>query len=96
MHCEDAIQVEEVDGLVAGLLVCPEVIKPGEWLPKIWNGADGNEPALDGLEQVNQVLVPLTEQQNTVAWKLTGPRERYAPSLPVDYVTDVIIRECWN
>src|SRR6187551_1451208 len=34
----DAMLVSELDGLVAGLLVCPELILPGEWLPLVWGG----------------------------------------------------------
>jgi uncharacterized protein len=27
--------LEELDGFIAGLLVCPELIKPSEWLPVV-------------------------------------------------------------
>jgi uncharacterized protein len=29
---EDSMLLEELDGFVAGLLVCPEMIMPGDWL----------------------------------------------------------------
>ena len=29
----DAMCVSELDGYVAGLLLCPEMIPPSEWLP---------------------------------------------------------------
>jgi uncharacterized protein len=29
---EEAMLLEELDGLIAGLLVCPDLVKPGEWL----------------------------------------------------------------
>ena len=32
---EEAMIIEEFDGFVAGLLVCPELISPGEWLPTV-------------------------------------------------------------
>ena len=34
---EETMLIEELDGFIAGLLVCPDLIKPGEWLPIIWN-----------------------------------------------------------
>jgi yecA family protein len=34
---EETMLLEELDGFIAGLLVCPDLIKPGEWLPIIWN-----------------------------------------------------------
>ena len=41
----DAMSVSELDGFVAGLLLCPEMIAPSEWLPEVW-GMDG-EPEFD-------------------------------------------------
>jgi uncharacterized protein len=32
----DTMLVSELDGFVAGILVCPDVIMPSEWLPLIW------------------------------------------------------------
>jgi uncharacterized protein len=32
---EDAMLLGELDGFLAGLIVCPELIRPGEWLPQI-------------------------------------------------------------
>lgn len=32
----DGMTVSELDGFVAGLLVCPEMIMPSEWLPVVW------------------------------------------------------------
>ena len=39
---EDTMLLEELDGFIAGLLVCPDLIKPGEWLPIVWN-RDGED-----------------------------------------------------
>jgi uncharacterized protein len=42
---EEAMLLEELDGFIAGLLVCPDLIKPGEWLPMIGNrDAGGQHP----------------------------------------------------
>ena len=34
--------VGQVDGYVAGLVVCPEAIAPSEWLPAVWGGDGGS------------------------------------------------------
>src|SRR5512140_1911532 len=39
---EETMLLEELDGFIAGLLVCPDLIKPGEWLPIIWNRDSGH------------------------------------------------------
>ena len=40
--------LEELDGFIAGPLVCPELIMPSEWLPVVW-GSEGDEPAFIAL-----------------------------------------------
>ena len=92
---DGAMLVEEFDGFVAGLLVCPEMIAPSEWLPAVWSSADGDEPTFEGLEHVNRLLGPLMEHYNAVARALVDRPERYAPLFPVDEITDEIIWECW-
>ncbi len=41
---EEAMLLEELDGFVAGLIVCPDLIKPSEWLPFVWGAGGGEEP----------------------------------------------------
>ena len=33
---EDGMLLSEFDGFCAGVIVCPELIKPSEWLPHVW------------------------------------------------------------
>ena len=47
---EETMLLEELDGFTAGLLVCPDLIKPGEWLPIVWNrDSPDQQPAFDNL-----------------------------------------------
>jgi hypothetical protein len=39
---EETMLIEELDGFVAGLVVCPDLIKPSEWLPIVW-GQDSDD-----------------------------------------------------
>jgi uncharacterized protein len=34
----DAMLLSTLDGFLSGIVVCPELIRPGEWLPQIWGG----------------------------------------------------------
>jgi len=36
--------IEELDGSLAGILVCPNMIPPSAWLPVVWNSEGGEEP----------------------------------------------------
>ena len=32
------MSIGQLEGYVAGILVCPETIPPSEWLPAVWDG----------------------------------------------------------
>ena len=53
---DDAMLLEELDGFIAGLLICPDLIKPSEWLPVVWGSEEEDEPAFDNLDHLNRVL----------------------------------------
>ena len=63
----DAMLLEELDGFIAGLLICPELIKPSEWLPIVW-GSEEDEPAFYDipLDHLNRVLGLVMEHYNDV------------------------------
>ena len=37
---EEAMLLSELDGYLSGILVCPDLILPSEWLPPIWGAGD--------------------------------------------------------
>jgi uncharacterized protein len=93
---EEAMLLEELDGFIAGLLVCPDLIKPGEWLPIIWNrDGDDRQPAFDDLDHANKVLGLVMEHYNSVARTLMECPERYSPLFSVDTRNGDILWELW-
>lgn len=92
---EDAMLLEQLDGYVAGLLVCPDLIKPGEWLPAVWGNEDGSEPGFDSLEHLNRVLGLVMEHYNSVARTLIERPDHYAPLFAVDERNNDILWELW-
>lgn len=93
---EEAMLLEELDGFIAGLLVCPDLIKPGEWLPIIWNWDGGDQqPAFDDLDHANRVLGLIMEYYNSVARTLMERPERYSPLFSVDTRNGDILWELW-
>jgi len=92
---EDAMLLEELDGFIAGLLVCRELIKPGEWLPAVWRSEDGNEPAFDSLDHLNRVLGLVMEHYNGIARTLIERPDHYAPLFAVDERNNDILWELW-
>ena len=93
---EETMLLEELDGFIAGLLVCPELIKPGEWLPIIWNRDSADQQAaFDDLDHANRVLGLVMEHYNDVARTLMERPGRYAPLFAIDKRNDDILWELW-
>ena len=93
---EETMLLEELDGFIAGLLVCPDLIKPGEWLPIIWNRDSADQqPAFDNLDHVNRVLGLVMEHYNSVARTLMERPDRYSPLFSVDTRNGDVLWELW-
>jgi Uncharacterised protein family (UPF0149) len=90
---DDAMLLEELDGFIAGLLVCPELIKPSEWLPVVRGSEGEDEPTFDSLDHLNRVLGLVMEHYNDVARTLIEPR--YGPRFAVDKRHNEILWEIW-
>ena len=85
----------DADGFVAGLLVCPELIKPSEWLPVVWGSEEGDEPAFDSLDHLNRVLGLVMEHYNDVARTLIERPHSYGPLFAVDKRHNEVLWETW-
>jgi uncharacterized protein len=81
---EDAMLLEEFDGFVAGLLVCPEMIPPSEWLPLALGRDDDSKAVFDDLDHANRVLRLVMDHYNLVASMLLHDPGAYEPMLPVE------------
>jgi len=92
---EDAMLLEELDGFIAGLLVCPEMIKPSEWLPVVWGNDGEDDPAFDNIDHLNRVLGLVMDYYNDVARTLLERPDRYGPLFAVDKRHSEIIWELW-
>jgi uncharacterized protein len=93
---EETMLLEELDGFIAGLLVCPELIKPGDWLPIVWNRDSADQqPVFEDLDHVNRVLGLVMEHYNDVARTLMENPDRYSPLFAIDNGNDEMLWEFW-
>jgi uncharacterized protein len=89
----DAMLVSELDGFLAGLLVCPDLIMPSEWLPLVWGGDEETAPTFENARQAEQLVGLVMEHYNATAQDLQSGR--YAPVFEVDTRHDEVLWELW-
>jgi len=87
----DGMTLAEFDGYVAGLLVCPEMVMPSEWLPPIWGGAG----VLRDIEHVEQITQAIMKHYNVVARVLASDPDLYEPIYGADPNSDDLLWEPW-
>ncbi|WP_413721122.1 UPF0149 family protein [Silicimonas sp. MF1-12-2] len=90
---EDGMLLSEFDGFCAGLIVCPEIIPPSEWLPEVWgsNGPIG----LDSDHALQSAIDLIMGHYNEVTRSLIPPEFEYGPVLEHDSRTDETLWETW-
>src|ERR1700755_2059298 len=93
---EEAMLLEELDGFIAGLPACPELIMPRDLLSLVWHedGAD-QQPVFEDLDHANRVLGLIMEHYNDVARTLMECPDRYSPLFSVDTRNGDILWELW-
>ena len=89
----DAMCISELDGYVAGLLLCPEMIMPSEWLPEVWNM--DSEPEFMSVEQAQDTIGAVMGHYNRVAENLAQRSELYEILLEQAEGEDTPFWEFW-
>ena len=87
---EEAMVPSELDGFLAGIVICPEPILPSEWLPCIWGNA--GQP-FEGAAQAEDIIALIMARYNDIARTLQR-RGRFSPILEPD-IDDTFLWEIW-
>ena len=91
-----AMVLEELDGFIAGILVCPEPIAPGEWFAAAFGLDGGSTTPFDSIDHANTVLSLVMEHYDAVATTLEQNPDDYAPVLSPDEITGDPGWELWS
>ena len=87
---DDAMLLSELDGFLAGVIVCPEMIMPSEWMPVIWGDDEG--PVFDDMEQAQAISGLILGHYNDISRQLD--QGRYRPIFDFD-TDETILWEIW-
>jgi uncharacterized protein len=86
---DDAMMLSELDGFLAGIVTCPGMIMPSEWLPVVW----GEEaPEFESEQQAQHAMDLIMGHYNDIIRQLE--RNRYNPIYDIER-DDAILWEMW-
>lgn len=88
---DNAMMLSGLDGFLAGVVVCPDLIMPSEWMGLIWGEEEG--PVYDNLEQAQSINELIMGHYNDIIGQLD--RGRYSPIFDIDTRNDDIVWELW-
>lgn len=89
---DDGMLLSEFDGFCAGLIVCPEMVMPGEWLPCVWGDGADHFATMDALQSATDLVM---RHYNDVAVSLTPPQIEYGPLYDEDNRNGDVLWESW-
>jgi uncharacterized protein len=87
---DEAMLLTELDGFLAGILVCPEDVAQAEWLPFVWGGG---APPFEEAEDHRWFAGMVAAYAEELARALD--RGRYQPLLDVDERNGELLWEAW-
>jgi uncharacterized protein len=87
---DEAMLLSELDGFLAGLIVCPDMIMPSEWMPFVWGDDDG--PIFDSMVQVETISGLIMGHYNDIIRGLD--RSQHRPIYDVD-IDGTFLWEIW-
>jgi uncharacterized protein len=94
---DGAMLIEELDGFLAGVIVCPEMILPSRWMPHIWSetGSKDHAPVFENMTQVQHITGLIMDHYNSIAKSLLPGPAAYEPVFAVDTRNDDVLWEMW-
>jgi uncharacterized protein len=92
---EEAMLLGELDGFIAGILVCPELILPSDWMPLVWNHEGNPDGVFRDLAHANKVMGLVMDHYNNAAYALFERPGNYLPYITVDTPSGDILWPLW-
>lgn len=94
---DEAMLIEELDGFLAGVIVCPDMILPSRWMAHIWSqaGSEDHAPVFETMAQAQHITGLIMDHYNGIAKSLLPGPGAYEPVFAVDTRNDDVLWEMW-
>jgi uncharacterized protein len=88
----DCMDMSQLDGFLAGILIGPEMIAPSEFLPVVWGGG---QPVFADAEEASAILGSILGRYNEIAAGLDEEPSSYSPVFWQDPAGNTVVDE-WS
>jgi uncharacterized protein len=89
---DDCMLLSDLDGYLTGLILCPDIVPPVEWLPVVWGGIEAGPPFEDPLD-VADFEAMLLARHAEIARDLG--RGKFRPFFEVDPRNGDVLWDVW-
>ncbi len=89
----EVMMLSQLDGLLAGVIVCPELVPPSVWLPVVWRTDDGEPFVFEDARQFETMTGLVMEHYNNLIGDLNAGR--YEPHFEIDNRNGDVLWEMW-
>lgn len=90
---DEPMLLTELDGFLTGILVCPELIMPAEWLQSVWGSDESGGAPFDDPADVQWFADAVLARYNEIARDLG--RGKLQPIFDVDERNGEVLWELW-
>ena len=92
---DEPMLLSELDGFLAGILVCPELIMPSEWLPIVLGQNGENAGVFENENAIQETIRLVLKHYNVLSGELQRGSGRYRPVSDADPRHDEVLWELW-
>jgi uncharacterized protein len=89
----DVMMLSQLDGLLAGIIICPDPVPPSTWLPVVWTTEDGEPFVFEDSKQMEAMTALIMDYYNSLIEDLNA--ERYEALFEIDEESGDILWQLW-
>lgn len=76
---DETMMLDCLDGFLTSIVSGPVMLKPSEWLPRVWGPTVRDEPTFDTYAQAERITGLIIRQLNGIIWSLQHDPDAFEP-----------------
>ncbi len=76
---DETMMLDCLDGFLTAIVTGPVMLKPSEWLPRVWGPTARDEPAFETLAQAERITGLIMRHLNGIIWSLHHDPDAFEP-----------------